>query len=201
MRELQACDFCGADPVGVYEPLPDRLAADQPRVALCGDCRDTLRRVLAPLDAGGGAETADDGAETANSETESADAAADDDATDAEPTTERDATAAADPTDEAVTIDPATAAESGDDDAPVSEPGADDAADADDTAADTTARPPGYANVLRLVRNRDESLARDDLETVVSSAYDMSAAEVRRAIDAAIENGDLREADGAIRPA
>jgi hypothetical protein len=193
MRELQACDFCGADPVGVYEPLPDRLAADQPRVALCADCRDTLRRVLASLDADGGAEGdgATDGDAADNDATDA------DDATDAEsPPAGRDGTSApADPTDDAVTIDPA-ARERGDADDPSVETDADNPAD-----ADTTARPPGYANVLRLVRNREESLPRDELEAVASSAYDVTAAEAQRAVDAAIENGDLREADGAIRPA
>ncbi len=173
MRELQTCDFCGADPVGVYEPLPASLAADQPRVALCGDCRDTLRRVLEPLDA------ADVG---------SADAGASD-ASSAEPTTagRDDATATADPTVEssdAVTIDQ-PAAEDGD-------------AAGEPASAD---RPPGYGNVLRLVRNRDESLARDALESLASSAYDMTASEVRQAVDAAIENGDLRETDAGIRVA
>jgi hypothetical protein len=64
MRQLRACDFCGDDAAGVYEPLPPELAADQHRVALCGPCRETLESVLAPLERDSRAATIDtDGAD------------------------------------------------------------------------------------------------------------------------------------------
>ncbi|QLG28431.1 hypothetical protein HUG10_13125 [Halorarum halophilum] len=51
MRELD-CDFCGARAAGAYEVLPDELDPtpdEQVRVVLCGNCRDTLDAVTAPL--------------------------------------------------------------------------------------------------------------------------------------------------------
>ncbi|MFC7097346.1 hypothetical protein [Halobaculum marinum] len=51
MRELD-CDFCGGTAAGAYEILPDEVdpaPGEQVRVVLCGDCRETLDDVLAPL--------------------------------------------------------------------------------------------------------------------------------------------------------
>jgi len=220
MRELRTCDFCDADPVGVFEPLPPRLVAAQQRVALCADCRDTLQRVLAPLDAADGADsvdtadTTDDANTDATANTSRTDDAAEttgtDDAADDEsastsataPTSTDDETTVSTP--DGVTIGDATAG-----DEPAAYGPTDDAARGAAAARDEASpddgtgrveRPTGYGKVIRLVRNRDEALPRGDLEELASSAYDLPADTVHRAVDAAVENGDLQEVDGAIRP-
>lgn len=67
VRELD-CDFCGATAAGAYEVLPaslDPTPDEQVRVVLCGDCRETLDGVLAPLLARLGDGAADGGSVTA----------------------------------------------------------------------------------------------------------------------------------------
>lgn len=52
MRELQTCDFCGADAVGTFEIVPSELdpsEAEQRRVVLCGGCKTTLEDLVEPL--------------------------------------------------------------------------------------------------------------------------------------------------------
>ncbi|MFB6091059.1 MAG: hypothetical protein ABEJ97_08375 [Halobellus sp.] len=52
MRQLRSCDFCGGDAAGVYAVVPPELSpteAEQRRVILCADCRETLEAVLDPL--------------------------------------------------------------------------------------------------------------------------------------------------------
>ncbi|ESP89552.1 hypothetical protein [Candidatus Halobonum tyrrellensis] len=69
VRELD-CDFCGATAAGAYEVLPaslDPAPDEQVRVVLCGDCRETLDGVVAPLLArlGGTGDGAADGGSVA----------------------------------------------------------------------------------------------------------------------------------------
>ncbi len=52
MRQLRSCDFCDEEATGVYEVVPPELSpteGEQRRLVLCGDCRETLEGVLAPL--------------------------------------------------------------------------------------------------------------------------------------------------------
>ncbi|MCF2164415.1 MULTISPECIES: hypothetical protein [Halobacterium] len=62
----------------------------------------------------------------------------------------------------------------------------------DDAAA---SRPDGYAQVLRLLENRDDDMPRGDLRALATNAYGLTADSFQTAVDAAIENGDVA-ADG-----
>lgn len=82
----------------------------------------------------------------------------------------------------------------GDDDAESSDGG-------DGAASGGTDRPAGYYKTLRFLRNRDLPMPRADAEELVSSAYDMDAAQCRRVLDVALEEGVLAEDGGQIRRA
>ncbi len=59
--------------------------------------------------------------------------------------------------------------------------------------------PPAYRKVLRLLRNRELPMARTDVETLASGAYDLEDDEVEAVLDHAIAEGDLVEDGRQIR--
>jgi hypothetical protein len=62
MREVRACDFCGAGAAGVFEVLPAGIDGEARRMLLCESCRDTLDGVVSPLlDALDGVASTDEG--------------------------------------------------------------------------------------------------------------------------------------------
>ena len=59
MHALRSCDFCDAEAVGTFEPVPpalDPCPDERRRVLLCGDCHERLEALLEPLLARLGAE-------------------------------------------------------------------------------------------------------------------------------------------------
>ncbi|MFB6269027.1 MAG: hypothetical protein ABEH83_03730 [Halobacterium sp.] len=62
-------------------------------------------------------------------------------------------------------------------------------------------RPDGYAQVIRLLQNRDGAMPRDDLRALATNAYDLDTATFEDAVDAAIENGDVEETSGGLQTA
>lgn len=185
MRQVDTCDFCGDAPDGVFEVVPAAVSDGPVRLALCADCRTTLETVVDPLLAADASDTepASDGTATADSD-DSNDSNDSDDAADAAPNTPtamRDSPDA----DEADSTD----ADSSDDDGVTIESGG-------STPAE---RPDGYAQVLRLLENRDGGMPRGDLRALATNAYDLDERTFETAVDAAVENGDVEDTSGGLR--
>jgi hypothetical protein len=207
MRQLDTCDFCGEQPEGVYEVVPGTIAGGPQRLALCASCRDTLQSVVDPLldaaergpraesstsspadsdqhsepERGPTASRADQPDISMPNGSESSDDAA------AEDTAVEDAAAAGSATEhsaaEESTTEDATARES--------------AADESGSTESPAEKPDGYAQVLRLLQNRNEAMPRADLRALATNAYDLGDRTFEDAVDAAIENGAVEEtADG-----
>jgi len=196
MRQLDRCDFCDGPADGVYEVLPPAVEADERRLVLCADCRDTLATVVEPLLAELGAPAPSPAP---------GDSSAASDVTVAPDDADAGVTAAADAANE--DADEASNADVANEDATAGGE-AEAVADADDAvsraaaevAADVVGspggeRPQGYATVLRLLRNRPDGMTRADLAELAGSAYDLPERAVEAAVEAGVENGDL-EADG-----
>jgi hypothetical protein len=63
--------------------------------------------------------------------------------------------------------------------------------------ASRTPRPDGYAQIVRLLQNRDGAMPREDLRVLATNAYDIGGRQFEDAVDAAVETGDVEEtADG-----
>ncbi|WP_435063425.1 hypothetical protein [Halobaculum sp. EA56] len=156
MRELD-CDFCGGTADGAYEVLPaelDPTPAEQVRLVLCDDCRETLDGVLAPLldrldaGAGGVGEPSLDGdaaghagpTPTDTRARDSPDDAASDAAGHATPDASRRDEAATDP-DRGTDLDPGSPTATTDATDPGAEPDGTDRPDATDDAVDEFERP------------------------------------------------------------
>jgi len=60
MRQVDACDFCGDAPDGVFEVVPAAVPDGPVRLALCAGCQSTLETVVDPLLAAGRDAAADD---------------------------------------------------------------------------------------------------------------------------------------------
>ncbi|MFB6072145.1 MAG: hypothetical protein ABEJ88_04165, partial [Halobacterium sp.] len=200
MRQLDTCDFCGDAPEGVFEVVPASVADGPVRLALCADCRSTLQTVVDPLldadesaeqSAGQSAEqSAEESAEqsadqpTDQSRGSSTDAETDGDGVTIQPSDARDADQSASNTGDRSGSDAADRA----------------AADEDRSAGGSPARrPDGYAQVIRLLQNREGAMPREDLRALATNAYDLREPAFEDAVDAAIENGDVEEAAGGLR--
>lgn len=169
MREVRACDFCGAGAAGVFEVLPAGVDGDARRMLLCAECRDTLGEVVDPLlEALDGGATLD--AETAES-AESTEAVE----TFVVPDTAEDSTGG-DGTD-------------GHDNADVRETGG-------RTLRNRKGTPKGYSKVMRFLEGREFPMERAAAEEMVTEAYDLEPESVAAAIDHAAKHGRLREASG-----
>lgn len=188
MPELHACYFCGSpDELGSYQVVPPRLDptdAEQRTVRLCPTCREKLMSVLQPLVDRTDAADSDESDAISDERDAAPDEDGEDDRTGADP----DGDAEVEPVDDGET-ERASEAEA--------EPVDDGGTEPDDVAGDEPAgaTPPGYGKVMRLLRNREFPVDRDDVEVVAMNAYDMRAAEVDAVIEAAVDRGEL-VADG-----
>lgn len=211
MRQVDACDFCGDAPEGVFEVVPAAVPDGPVRLALCADCQRTLETVVEPLldarDADdNGSEDARTGDSTAAAEPASGSATARDSRD------ERPAAAAA----SSDARDASDAPESGDDTTATERDDGDAGGDGDDTDSDDdddddgvtieassseppAERPDGYAQVLRLLENRDGGMPRSDLRSLATNAYDLTDASFEAAVEAAVENGDVEDTAGGLR--
>jgi hypothetical protein len=212
MRQVDSCDFCGDAPDGVFEVVPAAVPDGPVRLALCADCRTTLESVVDPLlaaDAGDGASrdrdvgsdrqsVADDGA-AADGPGDTAPASTDDGAASAPnaPTAMRESPA--DTESGAAAADPAADSGGGDDGITIEgQGGGSDGSGSGDRSAPAE-RPDGYAQVLRLLENRDGGMPRSDLRALATNAYDLTDASFEAAVDAALDNGDVEEGAGGLR--
>lgn len=214
MRELDCCDFCEEPADGVYEVVPASAPGGQRRLVLCAACRDTLAGVVDPLlgalggepserstesspavtlepAAGEGASdgdgTSDDGASDADGGDEDAE---DPEAADGDDSVD-DGDDRADARDDVTAEADVTDADEGD--------GAGERVEEDDEGDAGPDRPEGYAQLVRLLRNRPGAMTRADLAELADGAYDLSRAEVDAAVDAAVENGHLEETARGVR--
>jgi len=197
MRQVDACDFCGDAPDGVFEVVPAAVPDGPVRLALCADCRTTLETVVDPLLAADASDALADevAAETAPSEdAERASRSADGESGAARASTDDAAeTAPNAPTAMHESPDEHEPGESTDD-----SPGDDGGITIEQQGGGAPVeRPDGYAQVLRLLENRDGGMPRDDIRALATNAYDLTDRTFEAAVDAAVENGDVEEgADG-----
>jgi hypothetical protein len=187
MRQLDTCDFCGEQPEGVYEVVPESIADGPQRLALCVSCRDTLQSVVDPLLDGAAGGSADEPSHS-------------DAGSEAAPRTESTAEPAGTETETAGGAQTGPERSSSQPDASLSN----ETESAESTATDETAetpaeKPDGYAQVLRLLQNRDEAMPREDLRALATNAYDLDGRTFENAVDAAVENGDVEEAADGLR--
>jgi len=202
MRQVDACDFCGDAPDGVFEVVPAAVPDGPVRLALCADCRTTLETVVDPLLA---ADASDQTAgETATADSRSGGAEPVTRSTDGEPGpasgSVSDGAADAAPNAPTGMRDSPDQGEPSEDTAGGSpdESGDDGGITIEQQGGDTPAeRPDGYAQVLRLLENRNGGMPRGDLRALATNAYDLTDRTFEAAVDAAVENGDVEEgADG-----
>ena len=216
MRQLDSCDFCGRPAEGVFEVVPASVAGESRRLALCADCRATLQSVVDPLlDAaesnrsargesagresmGGsestGGESADSesstGSSVENSETDVAshelDATPVDEAATAEGESSNDGSTASASDESAAPDDGVTIDAEG-------SSGTERSGSAEESSRGRERKPEGYAQVVRLLQNRDGAMPREDLCALATNAYDLDERQFDDAVDAAVENGDVQE--------
>jgi hypothetical protein len=189
MRQLDTCDFCGDAADGVYEVVPASVAGESRRLALCTDCRATLQSVVDPLLDAAGSPSAAPEPESESVVAESAERTDDDTQTDAAESADSTAEPAAD---DGIVIESGSA----------DEPEAAETVDVDDADTSSTQskrRPSGYAQVIRLLQNRDGAMPRDDLRALATNAYDLGGREFDEVVEAAVENGDLKESPAGLR--
>ena len=190
MRALERCDFCDDGPARVYEVVPPELEptpSEQRRVALCEGCRIRVERLLEPLldrlDPGGergsgygfgtGTES-EDGAD-GGSAGDGVDTGRGGESHGTEPET------AEEPTERGSAGGVTVGYDASGDETADSGTGADD-------------RPPrAYGKLLRLLRNREFPMDRDDVEGLAAGAYDLEREEVEAIVDHAVERGELVE--------
>lgn len=188
MRQLDSCDFCGDTPEGVFEVVPASVAGDARRLALCADCRETLESVTEPLLAAAeSVETPDSSPSSTADATEPTDSPAGDGSADTAGGQHADVASGESTAsgDDAVTIGDAESSHRQRDDG-----------DADE---EPERKPPGYAQVVRLLQNRDGAMPREDLRALATNAYDLGEREFEEAVTAAVENGDLQETSDGLR--
>jgi hypothetical protein len=206
MRALRSCDFCGEQAVGTFEVIPDELdptEAERRRIVLCQPCKDTLQTVIEPLieRARESQREPAENAEATRERSERADAAdggtndliessaGDDGSLLGDPDTE----SSDDPESENAGSD---ASEPGDkpDEEPDDEKSSGSGAESSGTVKSD--RPDNYGQVLRLLRNREFPMTREEVVTIATSAYKLDARNVQAIIDEAIDRGEFAESNG-----
>lgn len=179
--------------------VPAGVADGPVRLALCADCRRTLETVVDPLldareadtssgDDNRGADAAATGESEGRPATASDGRAAATAASSDAPDADRD-TPTEDGATDASTGESDTDSDDGDDGITIEEPSSERPAE----------RPDGYAQVLRLLENRDGGMPRGDLRSLATNAYDLTDTSFEAAVEAAVENGDVADAGGTLR--
>jgi ribosome-binding protein aMBF1 (putative translation factor) len=189
MADLAACYFCGT---ALDDALQTVRLGDGPSLTLCRSCREKLERVLDAVEDG----TAADATETTRAEQGTASSTTVDDPQG--PTAGEAVT-----TDGSASTDPPETEPS----SPAAEANADSTKDATTdeersvVAGDQDVSALEYNKVMRMLKNRDFPVDRDEFVAVAANAYQVSYTDCDRVIDAAIDQGLLEEADGRlVRP-
>jgi hypothetical protein len=191
MRALRSCDFCGEQAVGTFEVIPDELdptEAERRRVMLCDSCKETLQTLIEPLIERAGGPTGSEAAESSDTAEEagSNDLIESNASDDGSLLGEQSDSEETDTTEGADTDDETNADASG-------------SAPASDGQID--GRPENYGKVLKLLRNREFPMTREEVVTIATSAYQLDARNVQAVIDEAIDRGEFREANGQLQHA
>ena len=207
MRQLDSCDFCGEDAEGVFEVVPGSAAGGSQRLALCASCRGTLQSVVDPLldsnETGDRTRTSNGDAGAADSPDDEPDPRGANATPDSVPEVEPDRETDSAP--EQVAADEASSDGGTSEATRRSE--RDQAGEgvtiqsSDPGASSGEERPEGYAQVIRLLQNRDGAMPRSDLRSLATNAYDLSEQTFEEAVGAAVENGDVEETSGGLRTA
>jgi len=200
-KRLALCTDCRTTLQSVVDPLLD--AAESTTTAPDASAGSDASTTAGDTD-GAASTTAGDSEMDADGETVPDSGTAVDDALDAAGDTD-DSVAAAPPDEpdsspadhtDGITIE----AESESVDAETAENGDATAAEGTETRASETARTPrpdGYAQIVRLLQNRDGAMPREHLRVLATNAYDIGGRQFEDAVDAAVDNGDVEEtADG-----
>lgn len=218
MRALRSCDFCGEQAVGTFEMVPEELEpteAERRRVVLCESCKETLQTLIEPLidRAGGNAdsqgtpskdrttgETPPEGESTAagTGSTDLIGASADEDGSLLGTTDETDPD---DSGSEAAVAASSRQGESETDSKPDGAESATSAESSESSQSQSGERPDNYGQVLRLLRNREFPMTREEIVTIATSAYQLDSRNVQAVIDEAIDRGEFVEADGQLQQA
>ncbi|WP_436901638.1 hypothetical protein [Halovenus halobia] len=197
MRALQRCDFCDEEAAGTFEIMPEELnptEAERRRTVLCASCKTQLETLIDPLieRVGGNptqttneqsAETASaaETESTADSESDGLIGASDDgsllgDSESGDESEKQGTDSGQEPTAESTDATQATQAESDD-------------------------PPENYGKVLRLLRNREFPMTREEIVTIATSAYELKARNVQQIIDESVDRGEFVETDGQLERA
>lgn len=189
MRALQRCDFCDEQAAGTFEIVPEELdptEAERRRVVLCDSCRAQLETLIEPLlDRAGTGPT--ESSTPAQEETERV----------AEAETETESEGLIGASDDGSLL-------GGDEGSDATEDETDSTADSQtvhSADAGTDDPPENYGKVLRLLRNREFPMSREEVVTIATSAYSLSARNVQQIIDESVDRGEFVETDGQLEQA
>lgn len=183
MADLAACYFCGA---ALDDALQTVRLGNGPTLTICRSCREKLERVLDAVDAGSVA----DATETPSPDRISESRTKTDDA----PGPGADEPDGTDPSDDEPGSPEAEAS-------PASSRGATTDEDRAVVAGDQDVSALEYNKVMRMLKNREFPVDRDEFVAVAANAYQVSYTDCDRVIDAAIDQGLLGEEDGRlVRP-
>lgn len=183
MADLAACYFCGA---ALDDALQTVRLGNGPSLTLCRSCREKLQRVLDAVDGGSVGDaseptTVDRGTDISRGSDDPHESL-DHDSADPEPSDSDDEIPGQEPSG-----DPSQSATTDEERAVV-------AGDQDVSALE-------YNKVMRMLKNRDFPVDRDEFVAVAANAYQVSYTDCDRVIDAAIDQGLLDEEDGRlVRP-
>lgn len=200
MRALRSCDFCGEQAVGTFEIVPEELdptEAERRRAVLCASCKERLGTLIEPLldHATDGQPNAESTSDTGVTEESPDDSGTDGgligaesggpllggpDESESEPA----------PSDQTTAEDDEEGAADGQDSTAGSQ-----TPDQDDSSR-SQSRPDNYGKVLRLLRNREFPMTREEVVTIATSAYQLDARNVQTIIDESVERGEFVEANG-----
>ncbi|MXR50868.1 hypothetical protein GRX03_04505 [Halovenus sp. WSH3] len=226
MRALRSCDFCGDQAAGTFEIVPDELdptEAERRRTVLCESCKDRLQTLIEPLIEHATAGRADRTARAGTGDV-SDPVEADEPVAPADESTETDTSPPSDGDEDGLigadsegTLlgdsgttegDSAGSRPSASDssgpqspdaeqpDGPADGEDSDDGSSVDAQSGDDQSPPDNYGKVLRLLRNREFPMSREEVVTIATSAYQLDARNVQEIIDESIERGEFVEANG-----
>lgn len=226
MRVLRSCDFCGEEAIGTFEVIPEGFDIDahRRRVVLCENCKGELETLLDPLiayaETGGTApqndsndgDSPDSGTASEEDETEGTLLGGGSDANGPLLGGGTEESTGAVSTDQSSDDGDTTGDDTGesDDESAITEEASDrsepeqqkgETKESQSTEHSTSSPPDNYGKVLRLLRNREFPMTREEVVTLATGAYQLDAGNVQAVIDEAVQRGEFIEANGQLKQA